>query len=449
MNVRERMKGELERRVKVLGEELTRWEAVTSNNVGGFGIHKNQIQAVRVMIDGLDEKQRIKVGTLDPASPVDFAEKYLECVEDMTALQNVWDIFQEALLQRGDQQRQQRLDAADLIAADCYRECINTAVSWGALVKDEKRPPPLVVIESRPSAGALGRGEEIGLLGHPLQRYREIKLTVPLVLLPADHLESMWLLCVIFHEVGHSLDQDLGLEADLKGRVNELIDAGHIRNDSMWWDWTSEVLADVFAVLYGGGAFVGALGNMVNVVAPAKRYETLAKTDRHPNPFVRAPLLCSMVKRLNVPSWTKTSDAVMADWMALARPAWVEEYVKEIDAIVDAFVDAKLQALKGHSLRDLVPTPFEAQLGALRGHFLAGLQAPTQADGIGYRHIPAGAQLAFAQSDLALQTLAAIHDRALAFLHALVRPDFLGGLEPEQKAHLKDLTAKIDLRKGR
>jgi len=166
---------------------------------------------------------------------------------------------------------------------------------------DSLREPPLVCPEASPGPITLGRQELLGNLCDAGWRFHDLRLPIPLVLLPIDQIECMWLLPALCHEVGHDVDKDLGLTAELQ---QVLADSAAIAPErkAVWQRWISEILADALGVLLGNVGFADSLASLLLVLAPGSRYLALDTTAPHPHPLVRIPLVSAMLRRLGVPA---------------------------------------------------------------------------------------------------------------------------------------------------
>ncbi len=446
-DLQQRTIAELTRRAGRVPTEQARLRAAIDADKDGLGIHQSQFKAIAMMMDDLEKKLVASTGALAALAHDVLAEKYLEVIAEIAAVDDVWHVFGMAMHQRADPAIRTRLDLADLVAADCYRQAMLRASAWKLVPVDEPRPPPLVVLETGTTAAAASRGEKLDLLAHPQRKYRNIRLTVPLVLLPPDHIQSAWLLCAVYHEVGHNIDLDLKLREELKKKVLALTPnpQPQARND-LWWSWTPEILADAFGVLFGGAGYVEAMAALLIVSAPAALFGETDETDPHPNPWVRTLLLCDLLDALGVADWLPTTAAIRETWGKLARPAWVDDYVSDAKAIAALLLDTALDQLGGRTLRTLIDPLAAHRQSELRKYLLKQAPRPDPKEAR-YREVPAAAQLAIVAAGDPATAFDLVDARALGFAAAITRPRFLG-LSGDQEKVLAEVLAELDLHGG-
>lgn len=172
-------------------------------------------------------------------------------------------------------------------------------------------------------------------------------LPVPTVALPDTAAEGGWWLSLVAHEVGHHL------EADLDPRLAERT-AGVV--DPSWSSWSSELFADVFAVLAVGEA-AGWAVHELEYTAPAAFFATPVAGTAYPPPAIRLAVIGEAVRRLGTGTWPPAADE-MGDWLRAAAaddPAIDTEPVAAHLARAAATVDALLDMRVGERrLGDLI-----------------------------------------------------------------------------------------------
>lgn len=421
--LRARTQTELEFRLRALPASLAGWKKLAEGNVDGFGIHRNQLRAVDAMITSLAARRDALLASLAGKDPAGYANGYLEVLEEIAAVDGVWQVFELALHQRQDPVRKPLLDLADLVAASCYREVIERAVTWGLVPGDDRRAPPLVVLEAAVTPSTVKRGEALALVGHPLPEVRDFRLPIPLVLVPPDHVDAAWLLCALYHEIGHNLDQDLRLQRKLQDELLALA-PGTISQEraEQWSAWTPEIVADALGVLLGGPGYASAVAGALTVMAPATLFATLDRSDRHPSPHVRVPLLCALLDRLGVDEWKVHSARLRADGQAHPPPDWAAPYLGDLDHVVTVVLETQLAPPAPHRVRDLIDGLDVARLGRIQAHLEAN-QPRGDMTVVRFRDVPAAAQLAALGEPVG--GLEGLQARALDFAGRIARPKFL------------------------
>jgi hypothetical protein len=280
----QRTSAELQRRADLLSQEINAWMGRASSNIEGFGIHKSQFEQLKNMMDALLARQELLLTNLDPALPrQQFAEHYLRLLKEITGTHELWRVFSYIFNQLVEERLGPLVDAACLVAADCYLTVLNRARFRGVIAEGEFREPPLVYLEAELSPATASRGRKVQALGFPVRQYRQLSLPIPIVTLPLDQATSPWLFCSLHHEVGHNLDQDLKLGRELKQGLEQALKAAGVPDERSqnWKKWSEEILADAFGVLLGGAGFAYSLSCFLMLVAPVSI--VLTTEDEHPD----------------------------------------------------------------------------------------------------------------------------------------------------------------------
>lgn len=464
MSLFQRMRAEARRRADVLPREVQDWKGVSQNDaeknpnigVGKKGITVKQINALGEMMVGLQERQTALLNELDAdLKPGQFAAKYLELAEEIVSAHEIWRIFRYIILLHKDDKIGPLLDAADIVAADCYLACMEQMRGWGLVKATEFRETPLVYLEAEVSPQTVNRGGATNYLGFPLRRYRNMRLPIPITLLPSDHASSLWLQSTLHHEVGHNLDQDLNVSGELSRHLLTRLGKEPERPEErqrMWSSmWVKEIVADAFGILLGGAGFAYALGWWLLALAPDERYAEMNETAEHPPPYVRVHLLAALLRRCNVAEFTTAAEALELEWAQHAKPDWVGDYTKDTADVADVLLTQTLDKLGKRPLNALVPDlAGDAQRAErLKSFLLSSIGrpdpelAPFGAPGI--RLVPVAAQLAFVAAptnDPAV--LDRIHDRALQYLSDLPRPQMMS-VGPDRTEYFRRLVRELDL----
>jgi hypothetical protein len=422
---------ELKLRSGLLPDELADWQRDADANTNGAGIHQSQLAALKVLFDELEKKQTRTLEALDQAAAdlPRFKETRLELEQELAGTHGIFSIFQFALGQREDPDYYRAtLDIADLIAADCYRPCIERAGTWQAIDTDKFRAPPLTYLNALLSPAAFTRRHAFGAFKMPIEGNSELKLPISIVSLPFHHTSAVWTFCALHHEVGHIVDQDMGLQESIKPLLEAAIGADR---RSVWVGWLREMIADTFGVLLGHAGYGHLLAKLL--LLPDAMVTELNPADRHPTPYVRIFLLAALLKGTGVAELTKLADALIKEWReAYGDPPSLQPFVNECEAVAGVLMNANLPSLKGHAIREFAPTAevsdAYAATAKLAQYLRTGLLRPRPAE-LRARLVPVAAQLAVsAVTEHYDETYAKIHERAAAYMSDVREgmPKFLG-----------------------
>ena len=442
---------DVRRGAQLIPQAIAEWRTLTEANRQGMGIHQSQVMAINLLFDALQGRVESALARLDPDAEAEpFARALTDVEYELRASHSLLAVFRLMLAQRQTSDAMRAvLDAADLIAADCYRPWIVMAREWGILGETQFREPPLTYLNALRFPAALTRDHVFGAFKLPLEGYLDQKLPISVISLPFHYAVAVWNFCALYHEVGHPLDQDLGLRANLAAPLRDTLTGRAVDGDPptaervrAWLLWLGEALADAVGVLQGGSAFAYALVNLL--VKPAAEVTRLTLTDVHPNPFVRLFLVGALLRGAGVPALSGTAQALEDLWRArYGQPDGLQAYVQDCPLVAQTLLDTPLSALKGHRLRDFAPTlaQDEAQTQTL-AQFLALDIARPNPKTVPYRLIPAAALQAVRLLDRDdPDEWQAVQDRTLAFVAAKDRPTYLAGsaISPQRADYLKSL----------
>ncbi|MFB7615910.1 hypothetical protein [Kitasatospora sp. NPDC056181] len=185
-----------------------------------------------------------------------------ESTERILDLHHVWDFFRSKLILRCLPQYQAFLDTADELAWACYEP------AWPA-GGPAKPVPPLLFLNRAEVPFALARGSDYrallpsGVRTHAGEEAAG-RLPFPIIGVPWYQTEHLPGLLAVAHEVGHHVEDDLGLTGALRDRLRASgLDAGRL---IIWEGWLGEVFADVCACLACGPAYTDTLADALTAV---------------------------------------------------------------------------------------------------------------------------------------------------------------------------------------
>jgi hypothetical protein len=424
---------ELKLRSDLLPNELDNLRRGADGNVNGAGIHQSQVAAINILFDEIKKTQVeiFSVLGLTPDLPT-FKSKRFELEQELTATHGILSIFRFVLGQREDPHYYRAaLDVADLIAADCYGPCIERAAQWGAIDKTRFRAPPLTYLNAQLSPAAFTRRHAFGAFKMPIEGNSELKLPISIVSLPFHHTPAVWTFCALHHEIGHIIDQDLGLYESIRPLLEATVAEDR---RSIWVAWLREMIADTFGVLLGHAGYASLLAKLL--LLPNTMVAELNLADKHPTPFVRITLLGALMKRTGVPQLSELADAVVKEWNeAYDEPPDLIPFVRESEVVAEVLMNSTLPSLKSHTILDFASTAEVSSeyttATSLASYLRTGILRPRPPD-LRARLVPVAAQVAVAAvAENYDENVAKIQERAVEFMSNLreTMPEFLAGDE--------------------
>ena len=318
--------------------------------------HGTQLETIRSMVGVGSEGVATELVQLpleqDPLFLYEACRTY-----DLRAvwIERVWEFFRSKLDQRDGGDYRRLLMAADQVVWSCYRPPIERAGIDAAEQGARVSVVPLPFVESRYALEAFPAttvpadlAEDAGVVSEYLER-----LPMGLVRIPPGCARAPWMLVLVAHEVGHTLQDELapGLTDEFADAIAAAVgDAG----DANWWRrWSREIFADVVSVLLAGP---WALRALIELEKRAPQ-QMLDRRGRYPPAVIRLKLL------------ERAAAAVGLDaaWVLELLPAGAspdDTAVAGDRRNVDAVVEAALASLPsvGASLRELCdvrPAEFE------------------------------------------------------------------------------------------
>jgi hypothetical protein len=384
----ERTAAELRGKLSSLDFELNSWRDATCGDDAPLRRHHTQVYAIA---DALEQ------AAADLAKGLRGAEEGLWILDQarlidlqILDLHRLWGFFRNKLALRLVPWLEGPLVTADDLAWACYEPMQRY------IPADRRREPPLVYFTGGASPFLMPRGtpyivEALPDGGMREPEFNEAVRSIPVALIglpwfQANHLPDAPL---IAHEVGHAVDQDLGLATRLRELIEKAVPTGH---RAAWGAWSGEVFADIYGVLGCGSGFGRALTALIaghpRDVAGEERDQSDWGT--YPTKTLRVLLCAAALKKLGVES----ADPPLADaWRDayLTRP--LEEYEEDVDAVVAAVLDGPYEALGGEGLVAVLPYTQEDEGKASR---IAGdLDKGLEPEAGGIRHLLAAARLSY------------------------------------------------------
>jgi hypothetical protein len=264
------------------------------------------------------------------------------------AIEKVWDFYFELFGQRQTRFAPWLL-ACDRIALDCYQVAfLNTGADTPI-----PAPAPFCYLRTGFAPATFRRAIPLRALGQLLNPF-------PLVQLPYHRLVNPWTLGAVLHEIGHNLQNDLGLARAVPRAVaTALLDADLPKSVAATWTrWNRESFADLVGLLLGGPNIVASLFDVIGR-APETSLGYLP-TGAHPTPYLRGLLNVEMLRRMG---FEGEASRYAALWHRLypapATGSLPAPLLRSAGIAIPLFVDAvcyrPYQELGGKTLAQVLP----------------------------------------------------------------------------------------------
>jgi hypothetical protein len=382
-----RTKAELRAKLAGLDAELDTWLAATTET-GMLRRHHTQIQAVA---------GTLKQVSAALAAPFDRPDQGLWVLDRIGSvdrrimdLHRLWGFFRAKFALRYVPWLEAPLVTADDLAWDCYSPVQKF------IPADRRREPPLVYFTGGTSPFLMPRGTPYVIEPLPDGSMREPEFTEAVRLVPValiglpwfqvDHLPDAPL---IAHEVGHAVEQDLGLG----DRVQALIEAAvPAERRCAWSAWSAEVFADVYGTLCCGSGFARALMALLAVHPRQVKGEvrTAAAWGSYPTRTLRVLLTAAVLAKLGV---QPADQPVAGAWLATYPDRPMREFEPDARLVAAAVLDGPYEALGKTGLTAIIGYSDADELVVSR--LAKRLLTRLALDQGGVRHVAAAARLAY------------------------------------------------------
>ncbi|HEX6519036.1 MAG TPA: hypothetical protein VF070_03360 [Streptosporangiaceae bacterium] len=382
-----RTAAELQARLAGLDSELDAWLAATTKE-GLLRRHHTQIQAVT---GTLKQVSADLAGQFDRTNPGLWMLDRIRSVDRrIMDLHRLWGFFRAKFALRYVPWLEAPLVTADDLAWDCYSPVQKF------IAADQRREPPLVYFTGGTSPFLLPRGTPYVVEPLPDGSMREPEFTEAVRLVPValiglpwfqvDHLPDAPL---IAHEVGHAVEQDLGLADRVRTLIEEAVPP---ERRSAWSAWSAEVFADIYGTLCCGSGFARALMALLAVHPRQVKGEvrTAAAWGSYPTRTLRVLLTAAVLTKLGV----QPSDQPVADtWLATYPDRPLQDFEPDVGLIAAAVLDGPYAALGNSGLTAIIgySDTDEQTVSRLADRLLNRFAL----DQGGVRHIVAAARLAY------------------------------------------------------
>ena len=253
-----------------------------------------------------------------------------------------FDLFSEVVTQRSEHETGVWLSGLDAVAADALN------------VPGDYFVAPQVVCYLARGPGAAIRRARTRLPGGG-------QSPVAIIRVPRERMVGHGIASSLVHEVGHQVAALLRLVESLREQLSRGRGPGQPAQREAWaaWRrWISEIVADLWSIAkLGIGSTLGLMGV---VSLPAWFVFRANADDPHPIPWIRVKLSCAIGEALYPnPQWRELATL----WEALYPPDKLDsDRRRRLEALeatfprlVELLVDHRPAALRGRSLREVMP----------------------------------------------------------------------------------------------
>ena len=352
-----RKKIELELKLASLDEELKSW-CDRSDKDKIFEKHNTQIRALQAHLNGWHASIKKRLEKYNKQAPDLYLTNCANAEKIILSEHRIWDYFRSKLIQREEDSFLPYLRAADEFAWSCYQPILK--IVYPDVVSSPAKQPPLVFFNGGFSPFSLSRGKSFQpeqVAGEVLNVTEEYitKLPIPVVGVPWDQVSHLPAVLVVGHEVGHIIEDDFGLEAELKLMLKNALEqrkADETRTRA-WNEWLGEIFADLYGCLAAGPAFGGAL---IDFIAKGKQTicsEAKIAPDwgRYPTDFLRVRII---LQALELMGFDKTPAAVeYRELWDLYSSGMDPAYTDDVPVIVTALLEGKHTVLGNKSIMEV------------------------------------------------------------------------------------------------
>jgi hypothetical protein len=298
---------ELESKCAAFNDELDAWKG----SLPALPKHTSQIRRLTALFEPLAGKIAERI---EAAGRGDVAARGYELGAEVLVLFRIWAFYRQKLSQRFVPWHRDVLDVADEIAFRFWRPARDAALA-AAPPKARARlakEPPLVFFNGDVSPYTMTRKSAFepeqaeGLEADKIAWASKVlrRSPVPVIGVPYFATRHPPDLMVLAHEVGHNVEDDFGLSAELEAALDRALEAEGrpASRREAWRAWAGEVFADVWGVLTGGPAFVGALTDFIAHGKGEIEAEAVDASDwgLYPTTIVRAELLFCALRALDL-----------------------------------------------------------------------------------------------------------------------------------------------------
>jgi len=331
----------------------------------GFAIHTSQIEDV---CGGLARLHQLIEKEIDDAEQENMltAEAIVGFERKSLAALQIWECYRDKLSLRLVPSLREALALVDDLAWEAYRPARDRAHDNGTVDATALREPPLVFPNTRWSPFARSREQryELDETTGNWDAFADLEewlraLPVPLIGIPWYQMCHLPDAVFIGHEVGHLVEEDLGLDEALRKAIGDVLpqdgdDAVTKRRIAWTRHWRSEVFADVYGVLTTGPAYARILVDALHgddvsgEVQPDAARSTGHEWSAYPTRMLRALVVFEAVHLLPDPestgSFVREASALKTAWVSTYPQHAMAEYEDDVPRVVRAILETPLTA---------------------------------------------------------------------------------------------------------
>jgi hypothetical protein len=379
------------RKLAGLEAEFVHWEQ-ESDDKHPLRLNHSQVGRITAVL------RKLRGAIADPQNGGGPAAALTDREIETTALElhRIWEFFRAKFAMRKVEWLQRYLDAVDDFAWACYKPARDSASAVKAAALKE---PPLVYFGGGWSPFAMPRDypfEAERVPEEPVRNRAFIealkKLPLPVVAIPWFQIEHLPDAVVIGHEVGHLVEDDLGLSKTIQDLI-----AGRAATarQPAWRAWAGEIFGDLYGQLATGAAFAGALAEVVADEPDfiVKERVTAAPWGDYPTTYLRMNVNVAL---LRAQGFTTAADDLDADWKtAYGATHAMAVYDADVQAIAKGLCETPIPELGGKKFPEVLSFTGLAEESRVAVTRLEALAKPAAGN---VRALVAAARLFFAKA---------------------------------------------------
>ncbi len=406
----------LDAKVASLTDEIATWKGMPEKPT--FAIHASQIEEVCGTLAAMIAMIQSKGSEIKSLADVEALE------QQILAALHIWDCYRSKWVLRLIDSLAVPLALMDDLAWHAYWPARDRAVASGSVSALDVREPPLVFPNPvwSPFARSREQAYELDETTGDLRAYGAFdrwlrEIPVPLIGVPWYQLTHLPEAVFIGHEVGHLVEDDLGLEDSLRAVIGQALPERCDEQRAAWTrHWRSEVFADVYGVLVTGPAYAAVLLDLLDgdpqlISVEAQPNNTPLQSEMwraYPTRALRALIVCEAVRQLPVKPGEEDPDRdifrqaaarLQATWTSTHPKHAMADYEGDVAAVVGAILHSPLPAFHtdkapgGAALSTVLRFTPAMETKAMRDASEANRNMPVTADDI--RTLFAGVARAF------------------------------------------------------